>query len=41
MPINRDRIFIALMLAPIFFFLLLFYGYPTLFNFYNSFIRRY
>ncbi len=25
------------MLAPIFFFLLLFYGYPTLFNFYNSF----
>ena len=37
MPIQQDRIFIALMLAPIFFFLLLFYGYPTLFNFYNSF----
>lgn len=32
-----DRLFIALMLAPIFSFLFLFYGYPTLFNLYNSF----
>ncbi len=32
-----ERIFIAAMLAPIFFFLVFFYGYPTLFNFYNSF----
>jgi multiple sugar transport system permease protein len=28
---------VALMLAPIFFFLFFFYGYPTLFNLYNSF----
>jgi multiple sugar transport system permease protein len=34
---DRDRIFVALMLAPIFFFLIFFYGYPTLSNFYNSF----
>jgi len=34
---ERDRLFVALMLAPIFFFLIFFYGYPTLSNFYNSF----
>ena len=34
---RRDRVFILLMLAPIFFFLFFFYGYPTLFNLYNSF----
>jgi len=34
---ERDRLFVALMLAPIFFFLIFFYGYPTLFNLYNSF----
>ncbi len=34
---RQDRVFIALMLAPIFFFLIFFYGYPTLFNLYNSF----
>lgn len=34
---RQDRVFIALMLAPIFFFLVFFYGYPTLFNLYNSF----
>ncbi|MCP4385338.1 MAG: sugar ABC transporter permease [Hyphomicrobiales bacterium] len=34
---RHDRIFIVLMLAPIFFFLFFFYGYPTLFNLYNSF----
>jgi len=32
-----ERVFIALMLAPIFFFLFFFYGYPTLFNLFNSF----
>ena len=31
-----ERIFVPLMLAPIFFFLVFFYGYPTLFNLYNS-----
>ena len=31
-----ERIFVPLMLAPIFFFLFFFYGYPTLFNLYNS-----
>ena len=34
---SHDRMFIGLMLAPVFLFLLCFYGYPTLFNFYNSF----
>ena len=29
--------FVPLMLAPIFFFLFFFYGYPTLYNLYNSF----
>lgn len=33
---TSDRLFVALMLAPIFLFLLLFYGYPTLYNVYNS-----
>ena len=37
MLVERDRWFVALMLAPIFFFLVFFYGYPTLFNLYNSF----
>ena len=32
-----ERFFILLMLAPVFFFLVFFYGYPTLFNLYNSF----
>ena len=32
-----DRAFVALMLAPIFFFLVFFYGYPTLSNLFNSF----
>lgn len=31
-----ERLFILLLLTPIFFFLVLFYGYPTLFNLYNS-----
>ncbi len=31
-----ERIFVPLMLAPIFFFLFFFYGYPTQFNLYNS-----
>ena len=32
-----DRLYIALMLAPVFFFLAFFYGYPTLSNLYTSF----
>ena len=31
-----ERLFILLLLTPIFFFLVFFYGYPTLFNLYNS-----
>ncbi len=33
----RERMFVPLMLLPIFFFLFFFYGYPTLYNLYNSF----
>jgi len=33
----RERLFVPLMLSPIFFFLFFFYGYPTLYNLYNSF----
>ena len=33
---NVERYFIPLMLAPMAFFLFFFYGYPTLFNLYNS-----
>ncbi len=35
MAVN-ERYFVPLMLAPLFFFLFFFYGYPTLFNLYNS-----
>jgi len=34
---TRERMFVPLMLLPIFFFLFFFYGYPTLYNLYNSF----
>lgn len=34
--VTAERMFVPLMLAPIFFFLFFFYGYSTLFNLYNS-----
>ena len=34
---RSDKIFIASMLLPTFFFIIFFYGYPTVFNLYNSF----